>query len=150
MSSLKTKVLEDIKVAMKSKDEKALAALRFLNSGIKNKEIDIRPKQIQDQDVFSVIQKQVKQYDETIDQLKKANYLDQVPDEEFKRSVIFAYLPKQMSESESKSAIQKLIQDLGASSMSDMGKVMKQIKEQFGASIDAKLASQILRDELKS
>lgn len=147
---IREKILEDIKTAMKEKKAERLEVLRFLNAAIKNREIEIRPTPIADSEVISVIQKMVKQRTDSIEQYKAAARADLASKEEGELSILKEYLPAQMSETELKSIIDAAVASVGATSMKDMGKVMKEAQEKAQGRADNKLLSQIIKDKLAS
>ncbi len=145
---IREKILEDIKTAMKEKKAERLEVLRFLNAAIKNREIEIRPTPIADSEVISVIQKMVKQRTDSIEQYKAASRVDLATKEEGELGILKEYLPAQMSEAELKSIIEAAVASVGATSMKDMGKVMKEAQEKAQGRADNKLLSQIIKDKL--
>lgn len=147
---IREKILEDIKTAMKEKKAERLEVLRFLNAAIKNREIEIRPTPIADSEVISVIQKMVKQRTDSIEQYKAAARVDLATKEEGELGILKEYLPAQMSETELKSIIDAAVASVGATSMKDMGKVMKEAQEKAQGRADNKLLSQIIKDKLAS
>ncbi len=146
--TLKEKLLEDIKSAMKSKQAERLEALRFLNAAIKNREIEIRPNAITDQEVMGVIQKLSKQRLDSIEQYKNAGREDLAAKEESELVILKEYLPTPLSDSEVKSLVQEIISKVGATSLKDMGRVMKEAQEQAKGRADGKLLSAIVKEKL--
>ncbi len=149
--SAQEKILKDIKSSVKNKEKKVLKVLRFLQAAIKNKEIELRPNPLKDEDVLAVIKKQVKQIQESIECYKKAEgHQEQVEEEEYNLSVVRKYLPEQISEEKIKSIVQEVINELKPESMKDMGSVMKASMAKAKGGADAKLLSQIVRDHLQN
>ncbi len=148
--SIKVKLLEDIKAAMKEKKAERLEALRFLNASIKNREIEIRPETITDADILAVVQKMVKQRNDSIDQFKKAGRDDLASKEESELLILKEYLPTQLSESEVKSIVDAAVASVGATSIKDMGKVMKEAQDKAQGRADNKLLSQYVKDKLSA
>lgn len=146
--SLKELILADLKDAMKNKEADRLGAIRFLQAAIKNKEIDVRPSTITDEDILGVIKKAVKQRKESIEQYTNANRQDLADKEAFELSVIEKYLPAQMEPEQIKMHIEKVIAALGATSMKDMGAVMKQVQADLSGRADGKLVSEIVKSKL--
>ena len=146
--SLKENILEDIKLTMKEKDAKKLEVLRFVNSEIKNKEIEIRPEQITDSDVIKVLKKYIKQRKESMEQFKSHGRDDLVESEAYQARVVEAYLPQMMSEDEVRAVVKDVISKTGASSMKEMGVVMKEVMAKVGDLADAKILSQMVKSEL--
>ena len=147
MSALKQQLTEDMKLAMKAKDKDDLKAIRMVLGAIKQKEVDERI-ELNDEQVLSVIQKMVKQRKDSIAQFKQANRDDLVKTEEAELAVINRYMPAQLSESEIADAVDKAIQESGASSMQDMGKLMGLLKSQLAGQADMGVVSGIIRSKL--
>lgn len=133
---------------MKGRDMARLKVLRFLRSAIKNKEIELRPKPLIDEHVIGVIKKQIKQSQESLEHYKKADYKNQVKEEEFQLSVLESYLPQALSKEETKKIVQQTIAKIKAQSLKDMGNVMKAVMAKAKGAIDGKMLSQIVREEL--
>lgn len=148
--SLKEKILKEMSASMKLKDMEKVKALRFVNSGIKNKEIEIRPKELTDEHVISVLKKQIKQIQESLEHYKKAGYSDRVKEEEFQLSVLQSYLPAALSFEDLKKKVQEEIEEIQAASLKDMGAVMKGVMAKTKGSADGKMLSQIVREELSN
>ena len=110
--SLKNQITEDIKSAMKAKNAHRLEVLRFLFAQIKNKEITLRPKEITDQDVLSVILKQAKQRQEGLKQFQEAGREDLVEKEKKELTILKEFLPEPLSEDEIKQVINDVISSL--------------------------------------
>lgn len=146
--SMKEQILSDMKTAMKARDTDTVSALRLVNSALKNKEIEVRPEQLTDQDVISVIKKLSKQRKDSIEQFQKAGRDDLVANEQKELSVLEKYLPEQMGEEEIKKIVDACIGELGASSMKDMGKVMGAVTAKTQGAADNKLVSQIVKASL--
>lgn len=146
--SLKEKILSDIKDAMKAKDSKKLEVLRFVNAQIKNKEIELRPNTITDEDTVQVFKKFVKQRNEAAEQFKQAGREDLVEKENFEAAVIESYLPKMMSEDQLKPIVENIIKETGASSVKDMGNVMKEVLAQTKGLADGKMVSTLVKNAL--
>ena len=112
--------------AMKARNERAVSTLRMVNSTLKNADIEARAtgKTLGDAEVLGILQKMIKQRQESVELYKKGNRDDLVKQEEEEIAVISAYLPKQMSDAEMAAAIDAAIAETGAAGMKDMGKVM--------------------------
>jgi len=146
--SLKENILTDIKVAMKEKDAKKLDVLRFVNSQIKNREIEIRPETITDSDVIKVLKKYIKQRKESMEQFKSHGRDDLVESEAYQAKVVELYLPQMMTEDEIRVVVKEVIAETGAKSMKEMGMVMKGVMAKAGDLADAKMLSQVVKSEL--
>ena len=143
MSSTKEKVMDDIKTAMKAKDKERLATLRLISSAIKQREVDDRT-ELDDDGLLAVLEKMVKQRKESITQYKDADREDLLAKEEAELVIIREYMPEAMPAAEVESLIRKAIDDTGASSMKDMGKVMGIVKGQVQGRADmSEVSSQI-------
>lgn len=146
--SMKEQILNDIKTAMKARDLETVSALRMVSSAIKNKEIEVRPNELTDQDVTSVLKKLSKQRKDSIEQFQKAGRDDLAQKEQKELSVLEKYLPEQMSEEQISEVVVAAINEVGAASMKDMGKVMQAVTAKTQGSADNKLVSQIVKAKL--
>ena len=147
MSELKTRVTNDMKLAMKAKDKAAVKAVRMILGAIKQREVDERI-ELDDTQVLAVIQKMVKQRKDSISQFKDAGRTDLVDVEEAELAIINNYMPAQLSEAEISMAVDKAITDTGASSMQDMGKLMGKLKGQLDGKADMGVVSSLIRSKL--
>ena len=147
MSELKKRITDDMKSAMKAKDRQALKAVRMILEAIKQKEIDERI-ELNDAQVMTVIQKMVKQRKDSISQFSDAGRSDLVEIEEAELEIINNYMPEQLSEEEVASFVDKAINDSGANSMKDMGKLMGMLKSQLQGKADMSLVSQLIKSRL--
>jgi uncharacterized protein YqeY len=147
MSELKARITNDMKVAMKAKDKQAVKAVRMILGAIKQREVDERI-ELDDAEVLAVIQKMVKQRNDSIAQFKQAGRDDLVAVEEAELDIINTYRPAQLSEAEIASAVDKAIIDSGASSMQDMGKLMGLLKAQLDGKADMGSVSALIRSKL--
>ena len=147
MSELKKRITDDMKSAMKAKDKQALKAVRMILEAIKQKEIDERI-ELDDTQVMAVIQKMVKQRKDSISQFSDAGRTDLVEIEEAELETINNYMPEQLSDEEVASVVDKAINDSGANSMKDMGKLMGMLKAQLQGKTDMSLVSQLIKSRL--
>ncbi len=145
---LKETVLADMKEAMKNQQAVKLSALRFLQSAIKNKEIDVRPNAITDQDVMAVIKKICNQHKDSIEQYTKAGRQDLVDQEKSQLAIVEVYLPKQMSREDLEKIISDVISETKATAMKDMGAVIKGVMAKTAGAADGKLISEIVKSKL--
>src|SRR5512138_3686150 len=120
--ALREKLNEDMKTAMKAREQERLAALRLMLAAVKQREVDERIT-LDDAQVVSVIEKMMKQRKDSIAQYEKAQRQDLADKEKFEISVLEAYLPKQLSQAEVEAAVAEAIASTGAKSAADMGKV---------------------------
>ncbi len=148
--SLKDTVNQDIKSAMKAKDQARLRALRSLKSVILNAEVEEGRSEgaLTEDEELKILMKASKQRKDSIQQYKENGREDLAKTEEEELEVIEDYLPKQLSEEELQSEIKKIIEDLGASSMKDMGKVMGLASKKFAGRADGKTISKVVKDML--
>jgi uncharacterized protein YqeY len=125
--SLKERILEDVKSAMRSGEKERLATIRLITAAIKQREVDERIT-LDDVQVLSVIEKMVKQRKESIVQFEAGGRADLVAKEQAELAILSAYQPTQMSEAEVDGLIAAAIAATGAASMKDMGKVVAHVK----------------------
>jgi hypothetical protein len=145
--SLKDKINEDMKGAMRSKDAALLGTIRLIQAAIKQKEVDDRIV-LNDSNVIVIIEKMLKQRSDSIEAFKKANRKDLVDKEEFEVVVLKKYMPQQMELAEVDKIIQEIIKKTGASSMKDMGPVMSQVKEILAGKANMAEVSKIIKIKL--
>jgi uncharacterized protein YqeY len=144
--SIEEKVNGDIKTAMLAKDAKRLEALRAIKSVILL--LKTSPEGLTDDSVNKALQKEVKKRKESADIYKSQNRADLEENEMFQAGVIEEYLPKQLSEADIRSEIQKIIAQTGAKGAGDLGKVMGQASKAFAGRADNKIVSGIVRELL--
>lgn len=144
-------IMTDMKEAMKSHDKETLSTLRFLKSAIDlfkiNNKMD-RTESPSDDTVIEVVSKQVKTHKESIVEFKKAGRNDLVENLLKEVQVLSKYLPEQLSEDEVRSKIDEVISSVKASSIKDMGKVMKELTPIFKGKADMKLVNTIVKEKL--
>ncbi|WP_373072905.1 GatB/YqeY domain-containing protein [Sulfurimonas sp.] len=145
--SLREKINQDLKEAMKAKDVKKRDALRLLTSAFKQIEVDER-KELTDDDVIKIIQKQVKSRNDSIEQYQKADRQDLVDKEQSEIDVYEIYLPKQLSDEELEGALKTIIANVGAQSMKDMGKVMGTASKELAGKADGKRINECVKSLL--
>jgi hypothetical protein len=125
--SLRERINEDMKAAMKARESDKLGAIRLLQAALKQKEVDERVA-LADSDILVVIDKMVKQRKDSIEQYKAGNRPDLVAKEEFELGVLAAYMPAQLSEAEIMTLLDGVIAQTGAQGAKDMGKVMNALR----------------------
>ncbi|MBM3367737.1 MAG: GatB/YqeY domain-containing protein [Betaproteobacteria bacterium] len=145
--TLKDRITEDMKAAMRAKDGPRLSAVRLLLAAMKQKEVDERIV-LADADVLSIIDKMVKQRRESIAQYEKAARADLAAQEHFEIGVLSAYLPQQMTEAEVAEAVAAAVAESGASSVKDMGKAMALLKLRLAGKADMGKVSALLKARL--
>ena len=145
---IREKILADIKSAMFAKESVKLNTLRFLQSAIKNKEIDSRPVPITADDVMAVIKKLAKQRKESIDQFTTAGRMDLADQESAELKVLEAYMPAQMGKEDLEKIVIETISSTGATTAKDMGTVRKAVMAKTAGSADSKMISEIIKSKL--
>jgi len=137
--------------AMKAKNERAVSTLRMVNSALKNADIEARgagKPALVDADVLAILQKMIKQRQESVELYKKGGRDDLVKQEEEEIAIISGYLPKQMSEAEMAGAIDAAVAETGASGMKDMGKVIGVLRGKYAGQMDMAKASALVKAKL--
>jgi len=147
--SLKARIQDDVKNAMRSHERDRLGALRLVTAAIKQKEVDERI-ELSDEQVLAVLDKMVKQRRESLEQYEKAGRGDLAEKEQFELGLIQTYLPEPMDADELAALIRTTIEELGASSIRDMGQVMNTLRGQVQGRADMKAVSQAVKDHLNS
>lgn len=140
-----------VKDAMRAKDERKLSTLRMVNSTIKNADIEARGQSkppLSDADLLSLLQKMIKQRQELVELYDKGGRAELATQEREEIAIISAYLPQQMSEDETKSAIAAEIAATGAAGMKDMGKVIAALKAKYAGQMDFGKASGLVKAAL--
>ena len=145
--SLKSKITDDMKTAMRAKDAPRLAAIRLLLSAMKQKEVDERVERT-DADVVTIIDKMLKQRRESITQFEKGGRQDLADTEKFEIGVLQAYMPQALSDAEVETEIAAAMQATGAKAMSDMGKVMAVLKPKLAGKADMGKVSALIKAKL--
>lgn len=147
MANLLEKLQEEMKAAMKSGQKERLSVIRMLISEIKKVQID-KKKELTDEEIIEVLQRYAKQRKESIKQYREAGREDLAQKEEFELKVVQEFLPQPLSEEELEKVIDETISELGASSMKDMGKVMKAVMEKVKGRADGSAVSAIVKKKL--
>ena len=147
--SLKSRIQEDVKNAMRAHERERLAALRLVTAAIKQKEVDERV-DLDDTQVLAVLDKMAKQRRESLEQYEKAGRSDLAEKEQFELALIQGYLPEQLGEDELADLIRATIAELDASSIRDMGRVMSALRDQVQGRADMKAVSQAVKSQLTS
>ncbi|MCS7463471.1 GatB/YqeY domain-containing protein [Paenibacillus doosanensis] len=145
--SLSEKLNEDMKLAMKSQDKFKLTVIRMVRAAIKNIEIDQR-KTLDDQEVLDVLSREIKQRKDSLQEFEKAGRDDLAETVKAEIEILMEYLPQQLSEEEVKAIVQQTIQEVGASSKADMGKVMGALMPKVKGRADGKLVNQAVQQLL--
>jgi uncharacterized protein len=145
--TLKERITEDMKAAMRAKDAARLSAVRLLLAAMKQKEVDERVA-LTDADVLGIIDKMVKQRRESIAQYEKAARQDLADQEKFEIGVLSAYLPQQLGEAEVAQAVAAAVAESGAAGVKDMGKVMALLKPRLAGRADMGKVSGLVKAKL--
>ena len=149
---LKNKINLDYNEALKAKDKSKISTYRLILSAIKDLDISNRSgpnkKDTDDADIKTLLKKMIKQRAESIDVYKKNNREDLLKIEENEHKILSSYLPKQLSEEETKKICSEVAQKLGANSIKDMGKVMGELKKNYSDTLDFSKAGSLLKEIL--
>ena len=149
---LKNKINLDYNVALKAKDKNKISTLRLILSAMKDLDISNRSgpnkKETDDDDIKKLLKKMIKQRNESIELYKKSNRSDLLEVEKNEVNILSSYLPKQMSEDETKKICKETIDKIGAASLKDMGKVMGELKKKYSDTIDFSKAGIIIKEFL--
>ena len=143
--SLEQKIMPDLKAAMKAKDQAALRAIRAIKSAILLLKTDGTGKELNEEREIKLLQKLVKQRKDSLDIYQKQNRADLAKIEAEEIAVIEKYLPKQLDEAALESILKGIIEQTGASSMKDMGKVMGMASKQLAGRADGKTISTVVK-----
>ena len=149
--SLRNQIEEKLNQALKAKDKNTYPTLRLVVSAIKDAEIAGRSKgqkEMTDGDIIAILKKMIKQRNESCDVYKKAGRNELLENETKEIEVINVFLPKQLSEEETKKICKDVIKSVGASSMKDMGKVMGALKSKHSDTLDFSKVSSIIKELL--
>lgn len=145
--TLEERLLNEMKEAMKSGDKLRLSTIRMIRSAVKNREIEVR-KTLDDEDIFKVIQGMVRKGEESVEQFQTGGRMDLVEKEKKEIEILKSYLPQPPSQEEVLKIIDETIQETQASSLKDLGKVMKAVMPKLGGKADGKLINQWVKERL--
>jgi uncharacterized protein len=146
---LKDRITEDMKAAMRAKDQARLSAVRLLLAALKQKEVDERI-ELSDADVLSIIDKMLKQRRESITQFESAGRTDLAEIEKSESRVLAGYLPQQLSEPELAEAVAAALAESGAAGPKDMGKVMALLRPRLAGRADMGKVSALVKSRLST
>lgn len=147
--TLKQRLTDDMKAAMKAGDKDSLGVIRLVNAAIKQKEVDERI-ELDDAQVIAVLDKMVKQRKDSVDQYEKASREDLAAIERAEIVVIERYLPAKLGEAEIAAAIDAAIAETGAAGPADMGKLMGALKPKLAGQADMGLVSKLVKQKLSA
>ena len=146
---LREKINEQFTAALKSKNKTLVSTLRLILTAIKEKDIASRTRdkkeEVKDPEIIKVLLKMKKQRQDSADLYKKGERLELLEAEEAEIKIIDTFLPKQLSEEETKKICKEIIESVGASSIKDMGKIMGQLKQKYSDSVDFSIANTIVK-----
>lgn len=145
--TLKQRINEDVKSAMRSRDQRLLGTLRLLTAAIKQREVDERIT-LDDAQVLAVLDKMIKQRHDSIEQYQIAKRQDLVDQESFEVTVLQQYLPTPLTDTEINQLIQQAINETGAKSVQDMGRVMAMLKPKLQGRADIGAVSAKIKEHL--
>ena len=150
--SIKEKINDEYKTALKSKDKNKISTYRLILSGIKDLDISNRSgpnkKETDDEDIKKLLKKMIKQRNESVEIYKKNKREDLLKIEQGEIDLLSTYLPKQLSDEETKKICSEIITKVGAQTIKDMGKVMGELKKNYSDSIDFSKAGSMLKELL--
>ncbi len=147
--SLRDQIVNDMKVAMKAREMDKVNALRLVQSAFKNREIELRPNAITEDEMITVLKKLVKQRKESIEQYQAANRQDLADGEAKELKLLETYLPSQMGRDQIEAIVVEVIQQTGAKSQKEMGQVMKAVIAKTGGAADNKIVSELVKAKLQ-
>jgi uncharacterized protein YqeY len=142
--SLYEDIEKDLKNSLKTKDEIRISTLRLIRSAIKYKEVEQR-KKLEDEEILRVLSSLVKQHRDSIEEYGKGGREDLVQRETRELEILQSFMPAQLTEEELTPAVMRIIAELGASSMKDMGRVMKTAMERFAGQADGKKINEVVK-----
>ncbi len=145
--SLEERLVEEMKQALKANDKPRLSTIRMIRTAVKNKEIELRTK-LKDEDIHKVIQSMLRKSEESVEQFRAGGRMDLVEKEAQEMEVLKSYLPRSLSNDEIIKVIDESIQETQASSIKDLGKVMKSVMPKLAGKADGKLVNQLVKDKL--
>ena len=145
---LEDKILDDYKEAMKAKDTLKASILSFLRSQFMNVRIDKRKDKLDDSDVIGAVKKLIKQHQDSIEGFKAGNRQDLVDKETRELEILKTYLPEELGPEQVKQIIEEALTALGATTMKDMGRVMKEVMAKTAGRADSKIISDMVKEKL--
>ena len=145
--SLEEKLVDEMKQAMRSSDKVRLSAIRMIRTAVKNKEIELR-KKLDDEEIQRVIQGMLRRNEESIEQFRLGGRRDLVDKESKEGDILRSFLPQALSTEEILKVIDESLQETQASSMKDLGKVMKSVMPKLAGKADGKVINQLVKEKL--
>jgi hypothetical protein len=147
---LEEKIYKDYLEALKSKDKHKREFLSFIRAELKNAAIELRIKELDDSEVLKVLKKVRRRLGETKESIASSGRKEYIESLDRELAILDGYLPKPLSEPELLEIIDQVISELGASSLKDMGRVMKEVLAKVGVRVEAKKVSEIVKSKLSS
>ena len=144
---LEERLIEEMKQAMRSGDKLRLSTIRMIRAALKNKEIEVR-KKLDEEEIFRVIQGMLRRGEESVEQFRAGGRIDLVEKETKEIEILKSFLPHSLSQEEILTVIDQSIQEIQASSLKDLGKVMKSVMSKLGGKADGKLVNQWVKERL--
>jgi len=144
---LEERLIEEMKQAMRSGDKLRLSTIRMIRAALKNKEIEVR-KKLDEEEIFRVIQGMLRRGEESVEQFRTGGRMDLVEKETKEMEILKSFLPQSLSQEEILTVIDQSIQEIQASSLKDLGKVMKSVMSKLGGKADGKLVNQWVKERL--
>ena len=144
---LEERLIEEMKQAMRSGDKLRLSTIRMIRAALKNKEIEVR-KKLDEEEIFRVIQGMLRRGEESVEQFRTGGRMDLVEKETKEMEILKSFLPQSLSQEEILKVIDQSIQEIQASSLKDLGKVMKSVMSKLGGQADGKLVNQWVKERL--
>jgi hypothetical protein len=152
--TLRTDLSDALKDAMRAKDETGVSTLRMILAGLKDRDIATRTKgagePIAESEILEMLQKMVKQRQESIELYRKGNRPDLVAKEQAEIAIVERYLPKQLSDAEMETIVGQVVGKTGATSIRDMGRVIAALREEYSGRMDFARASQLVKARLSA
>lgn len=147
--TLREKIPQDLKNALREKKTLDLSVLRLLQAALKNKEIEINKKDLSDEDVVSVVSSEVKKRRDAVREFENVNRPDAAQNERDEIEILMRYMPEQLSEDEIRGIVRDAKSESGAQSMNDIGRVMKIVMPRVKGKADGAVVNNIVREELE-
>ena len=144
---LEERLVDEMKQAMRSSDKMRLSTIRMIRTAVKNKEIELR-KKLDDEEIQRVIQGMLRRNEESIEQFRLGGRMDLVDKESQEGDILKSYLPQALSTEEILKVIDESIQETQASSLKDLGKVMKSVMPKLTGKADGKVINQLVKERL--
>ncbi len=146
--SLKEKLMDDLKIAMKEKDQLRKSVIIMVRASVKQYEVD-KKVELEDEDILDIMTKQVKQKRDAIEEFAKGDRQDLVDEAKAEIDILMEYLPPQLTEAEIKQIVSEVVQEVGATTAKDMGKVMSALMPKVKGRVDGKMLNQVVKQFLQ-